>query len=91
MSITKLLGMCQDGQLGFAIGRIQYVEILVSRKTNQRILSLINCMLYIKYLILIYPQGNNSDSWLFISLIVVVIASYLMMDNFLRKIKINTW
>ena len=51
-----------------ATGRIQYAEILVSGKTKPRTLPLINSIPYIKEWIRVHPQGNNADSWLFVSL-----------------------
>lgn len=47
---------------------IQYGEILVSGKTKARTLPLITSMPYVKDWLLNHPTGENTESWLFVSL-----------------------
>ena len=47
---------------------IQYAEITVNGKTGPRTLPLIESIPYIKEWILNHPQGQNPDSWLFVSM-----------------------
>jgi integrase len=47
---------------------IQYAEITVKGKTGSRTLPLIDSIPYIKEWILNHPEGQNPDSWLFVSL-----------------------
>ncbi len=47
---------------------IQYAEITVNGKTGSRTLPLIDSIPYIKEWILNHPEGQNLDSWLFVSL-----------------------
>jgi integrase len=47
---------------------IQYAEILVSGKTKTRTLPLITSIPYVKDWLLNHPTGENTDSWLFVSL-----------------------
>ena len=47
---------------------IQYAEITVKGKTGSRTLPLIDSIPYIKDWILNHPEGQNPDSWLFVSL-----------------------
>jgi len=47
---------------------IQYAEVTVDGKTGPRTLPLIDSIPYLKEWILNHPNGNNPDSWLFVSL-----------------------
>ena len=59
----------------------------MSGKTKPRTLPLINSIPYIKEWIRIHPQGNNSDSWLFVSLSKNSRGAKLSDDGLLKQYK----
>ena len=65
----ELLGLrIKDIHFKVSTKGIQYAEILVSGKTKTRTLPLPSSLPYVKEWIQNHPFGENSNSWLFISL-----------------------
>ncbi|MGA9743754.1 MAG: tyrosine-type recombinase/integrase [Nitrososphaeraceae archaeon] len=77
----------KDIKFKISVDAVQYAEILVSGKTKPRTLPLIYSIPYIKEWIQVHPQGNNPESWLFVSLSKNNRGSKLSDDGLLKQYK----
>lgn len=84
----ELIGLrIKDIQFKVSSNGMQYAEVLVSGKTKTRTVPLLSSLPYVKEWIQNHPQGENHNSWLFVSLNKSNFGRKISLDGLLRHYK----